>query len=59
MVHGEPDCDEDTRLICEVLPTPAEQAGPRLSAKAAAAFEAEVRALARPWWRIVPSLYAR
>ncbi|MGW5160472.1 hypothetical protein ACWEPN_33800 [Nonomuraea wenchangensis] len=29
------------------------------AAAAAAAFEAEVRAVAPPWWRIVPSLYAR
>ncbi|MEV4285715.1 CocE/NonD family hydrolase [Nonomuraea bangladeshensis] len=73
---GEPDCDEGMRLIYEVLPTLAEQAGhpafrqgggdsvayvfaPPGAAAAAAAFEAEVRALASPWWRIVPSLYGR
>ncbi|MEU4516702.1 hypothetical protein AB0G05_45045 [Nonomuraea wenchangensis] len=60
VVHSEPDCDEDMRLICEILPALAEQAGPPSfrqgdddttyvfappgAAEAAAAFETEVRA---------------
>jgi hypothetical protein len=75
VVHGDPDCDEGMRLICEVLPTPAEQAGPPAfrqgggdsiayvfappAAAAAASFETEVRAITPPWSRVVPSLYGR
>uniref|UniRef100_UPI003F498806 hypothetical protein n=1 Tax=Nonomuraea sp. CA-252377 TaxID=3240003 RepID=UPI003F498806 len=71
--NGDPDSDEDLRLIGEALPARAERAGPPVyrqgggdfityvfaqpaAAAAAAAFEAEVRAIAPPWWRIVPSL---
>lgn len=35
VVHGDPDSDEDMRLICEVLPALAEKASPRPSVKAA------------------------
>lgn len=72
MVHGALESDVEMRLI-EVLPVLAEQAGPRVSgqggndyvtyifaplqAAAAATFEVEVRAIAPPWWRILPSLY--